>query len=343
MQDRAYLDTVTYLHYELTGDEAPYFVGRWFEKEIDGVRHMVTTTDGSHLYFMVDEADWIDLNFTIISKLAIPVYAISIDGEEPIRHPVTDGRVALPDRGPHTIRVLADGLTETEDKWLGEIGFAFKSVTTNGRMVGIRPTDPVVFFYGDSITEGIVSIGTCGTSNSNSASHAYGWYASQALGVVPYYIGYGGSGFVPAGSFHPMMDAIDSLSATRAVETSAVANITPSLIVVNHGTNDAYTSTPLEQTVPAMKAALARLQEKYPGVTIVYMIPFFESHHATVITQAAVLDELAREMDGLYVVHTKDWDLSYTDGIHPNAAGAEKAGHLLAEAIRDIVGESFFD
>ena len=33
---QAYLDTVTYLDFILTGEEAPYYMGRWFDKDIDG-------------------------------------------------------------------------------------------------------------------------------------------------------------------------------------------------------------------------------------------------------------------------------------------------------------------
>ena len=51
-----YLSTLEYHDFELTGSNEPYFMGRWFEKEIDGVSHMVTVTDGSLFYFLTDKA-----------------------------------------------------------------------------------------------------------------------------------------------------------------------------------------------------------------------------------------------------------------------------------------------
>lgn len=337
--DREYLDTVTYLKYELTGENRPFFMGRWFEKEIEGAPHWVTVTDGAHLYFLVKGTTKLSVNFTKISRLELPYYAISVDGGEPIRQHITEPTVTLPDDGYHTVRIIADGLTETEAKWHQEIGFALRSVDAHeGRLVGIKPTNKVIFFYGDSITEGIRALSMAANANGNSATHAYSWATAQELGAVPYLIGYGATGLIQPGSFHPMLDAIDSLSATRRVEDSSIANIKPDLIVINHGANDSGHSP--ERFKEAFLKVLARLNEKYPGVKIVYCVAFWEAANPGVVAQGKCLDEIAAEHDNLYVVHTRDWALSYTDGnLHPDAAGGAKAGKLLAEAIRKVLGK----
>ena len=37
-----YLSTVTYNNFELTGSNEPYFMGRWFEKDISGTKHIMS-------------------------------------------------------------------------------------------------------------------------------------------------------------------------------------------------------------------------------------------------------------------------------------------------------------
>ncbi len=342
MEDKAYLDTVTYKKFELTGESTPHYIGRWFEKDVQNASHMVTTTDGAHLYFLVEGTTEISVNFTVITRLELPYFAYSIDGGEPVRQHIDKPVVPLPDAGRHTVCIIADGMTESEQKWAREIGFALRSVDAGeGRIAGIRPLEKTIFFYGDSITEGIRALSMDANANGNSATHAYSWYTAENLGATPYLIGYGATGLIQTGSFHPMIDAIDHLSADRLVEDSPVANVTPDLIVINHGANDS--GLPAADFDAALRVAVARLQEKYPGVKIIYCVAFLEAERASVVAQGKAVEKLAAEVEGLYVVHTKDWALSYTDGnLHPNAAGGEKAGGLLAAAIREIVGEDFF-
>ena len=63
------MDTVT-LHdrtYHILEESKPYFLGRWFEKEIDGIPHMLATTDGAQIYFLVEGCTSFDLHFTDIT------------------------------------------------------------------------------------------------------------------------------------------------------------------------------------------------------------------------------------------------------------------------------------
>lgn len=339
--EKAYLDTVTYLDFELTGEDQPYFLGRWFEKEINGTSHMVTTTDGSHLYFLVKGATELQVNFTCITKLETPVFSYSIDGVDPVRQRIDEPTVTLPDDGFHTVRIIADGLTEHEAKWKGEEGFALSSIVPNtGYIAGIRPTDKVIFFYGDSITEGVVALGLPNTSVGNSATNAYAWHTARELGAVSYPIGYGGSGLHNSGTFAPMSKAMEYLSETRKVADSPVANITPDLIVINHGANDYIIST--RRFGMLLQSTVEKLQTKYPGVPIIYVVAFWECSNPAIIEQGQKIDELAPNFKNFHVIHTADWDLTYTDEVHPDVAGARKAGSKLAMEIRKIMGEDFF-
>ena len=327
----AYLSTVTYRDFVLTGEDEPFYVGRWFDKDIEGTPHKVTLTDGAHLYFLIENATSFDVTFTVITTGEEPYFAYSIDGAEPIRQHITEPTVTLPDTGRHTVRIIADGMTEGEGKWDQEKGFAIKSVTPaeGGSIVGIKPTEKVVFFYGDSITEGIRALNMNATSDGNSATNAYSWQCAETLGVTPYLIGYGASGIIMTGSFSTMQNAIDYLSDGRPVEDGVI----PDVIVVNHGTNDGGQSRKTFEE--ALTATLTHLREKYPNTPIVYLIPFNQAH-------SRVIPGVVEDMDNAYVVETKGWKISYTDGVHPDAAGAKAAGEQLAAALIEILGEEFF-
>ena len=306
-------------------------MGRWFDKDIDGTPHKVTLTDGAHLYFMVENATSFDVVFTVITTGEEPYFAYSIDGGEPVRQHITEPTVTLPDTGRHTVRIIADGMTEGEGKWDQEKGFALRSVTPSegGSLVGIRPTEKVIFFYGDSITEGIRALNMNATSDGNSATNAYSWQCAEALGATPYLIGYGATGILMTGSFHTMQNAIDYLSDGRPVDKS----VTPDVIVVNHGTNDGGQDRKTFEE--ALTATLGHLRETYPNTPIVYLIPFNQAH-------ARVIASAVESMDNAYVVETKGWRITYTDGLHPEAAGAKYAGEKLAAELKAIFGEDYF-
>jgi lysophospholipase L1-like esterase len=305
-------------------------MGRWFDKDIEGTPHKVTLTDGAHLYFLIENAASFDVTFTVITTGEEPYFAYSIDGAEPIRQHITEPTVTLPDNGRHTVRIIADGMTEGEGKWDREKGFAVKSVTPaeGGSIVGIKPTEKVIFFYGDSITEGIRALNMNATSDGNSATNAYSWQCAETLGVTPYLIGYGASGIIMPGSFHTMLNAIDYLSDGRPVDDS----ISPDIIVVNHGTNDVGQNRQLFEE--QLTVTLNRLREKYPEAPIVYLIPFEQTH-------ARVIPGVVEKMENAYVIETRGWKISYTDGIHPDVAGAKYAGEQLAAALVEIFGEDY--
>ena len=315
--------------YQLLEESKPYFLGRWFEKEVDGTPHMATTTDGAQVYFMTEDCTSVRLHFTDITHIRVPYFAYSIDGREPVRQHITEATVPLPDSGRHAVCVIADGMTEGEGKWYEEIGFALKGITPaeSGRLWGIKPTAPLVFFYGDSVTEGIRAISMAADSDGNSATHAYPWYCAEALGVTPYYIGYGATGMIRTGWFNTMAKAIDGLSWRHLVADSPAANQKPDLIVINHGTNDMDFS--MLEYMNAMNSTMSHLYRRYPEVPVVYVIPLQQTH-------ATIIRRLMSEYPNGYVIESEGWPITYTDGIHPNAAGARIMGERVAEGIRAL-------
>lgn len=326
-----FIAKIDYPKYTVLDSSTPGFVGRWFEKEINGVKHMVTLNDGSSFYFLTEGADRFDVNFTLITSNTIPYFSYSIDGSAPVRQLITRSGVELPDNGIHTVCIRADGMSEKIGKWENEIGIALKNVMVNvGELVGLMPRNKVIAFYGDSITEGVNALGRGANSDVNSATSAYPYFCTQALGAVEYNVGFGASGVRKAGSFNTFINAIDFLSATRKVDDG----FRPDVIVVNHGTNDTASSD--ADFMKDLKTALDRLIAKYPDVPIFYMIPFSQR-------KAMAIRSVCREYgDKITVVETATWKVTLTDSLHPDAAGAENAGTRLAEKIKEKLGEGFF-
>ena len=44
----------------------------------------------------------------------------------------------------------------------------------------------------------------------------------------------------------------------------------------------------------------------------------------------------------VYLVETQSWDITYTDGVHPNIAGGKIAGAKLANEILKVLGKDYF-
>ena len=332
-----YLSSVTYRDFELTGADEPYFMGRWFEKDLDGVSHMVTVTSGSHCYFLTDGATSIEVDFTLLTSESSTHFAYSIDGAEPVRQLCTQKTVNLPDAEYHTVRIIADGIYEGHgEKWTNETGYALKSITTSegGKIYGIKPTNKIIFYYGDSITEGIYALGSA--TKYNSAVNSFTWHSAEKLGITPYFIGYGGTGFTQgvneSKSFATMIEAIDYNSQNRLVEDGII----PDVIVISHGTNEFWTKTNVFEE--AAKAAIDRLNEKYPNTPIIYL-----GHYNSNNNKNPFCERVTKSYDNVYWVSSESWNITFTDSCHPNAAGAQKLGNNFADAMKNILGEDFFN
>ena len=331
LDDRAFLATVDFPKYEAGEEGQVCYSGRWFEKEIDGVTHHVTSTDGAQIFFMTQDCTEVQIEFTVITKYETPYFAFSVDGGEMKRQMITDPTLPLPDAGRHVVRVMADSMNQNEAKWKEEIGIALRAVVPvgGGRIRAIVPQNKMIFFYGDSITEGIAVFGS-NNPRGNSASLAYPWFTCKKLGAIPYYIGYSASGVSCTGSFNTFYGAVDKLSSDRQADLTVI----PDLIVVNHGTNDGDGSG--QSFRNDLKKALDKLVRYYPGVPIVYMIPFCGNRASDIRT-------VCENYENVTVVPTDGWTLAFADGLHPNRAGAKRAGDQLAAAIKEIVGKDFFN
>lgn len=307
-------------HFERQKVDVPAFSGRWFEKEIDGQYFFVTLNDGAMFYFEVENTEQVTLQFRVITQLEIPYFAYRIDGGEFTRAPITQGTIQLPNQERHLVQVVIDGMTEREDKWNGEIGVAFAGIDSHGGSVeGTLPKQKRILFIGDSITEGVKALGDHAMSEYNSATHSFPWYTAELLDAEPYFIGFGATGITMTGSFNTTAEMLDYFSAARPIADNQLPDC--DLIVLNTGTNDLEASK--EVFVAGYQEVVLKLHDRYPDRTILCMIPLTQLH-------AEDIREAVQGYDWCHVIETVDWEVSYTDGIHPDAAGAGEIAENLA-------------
>ena len=296
------------------------FIGRWYTQTVNGHECHVTNNCGSEFYFKTNGATTVTIEWQAMTQTNA-YYVYIIDGDTPVRSLITSTTIALPDNGTHYIRIITDGITEEIGKWANGTGFAFSDVTVNqGSVSGVMPKNPQIMFFGDSITEGIRALGIDNTDmgNTNSATGAFPWYCCKKLNAIPFRIGYGATGINKTGSFNTAINALEYL-----YNGTPVDKYYPDAVVINYGTNDNGNTDFNDGYIAYLNA----MHLMYPGVKIYVMIPF-NQHLASRITT------VASGFDWVKLIETANWDgITYADGTHPLAAGAEVAGNYLADAL----------
>lgn len=316
------------LNYKIISEPVGY-MGRWFDKDVNGVTCKATFSQGAELYFKVSGTSkvWLKLHSTASPA---PVLAVSVDGSAPKRiTTVKEGSLLIAENlseSEHTFRIIVDGFNEYQEKWTSAMGFVLEcpEVENGGTITGLLPTNPVILYYGDSITEGINVLGTGSTPDSNSASNEYPFIASHLLNAVSYTNGFGASGVTRGGSggVPKCLDVIDTLyNGMPLSETPA-----PAAIVINHGHNDPTSDS--AAFTEAYTAVLKRLREKYPNTPIFAVSPFAGMHNADI---KAVVEDLGDS--NIFFIAKPSFSYTTSDGAHPDKNGAKALGTYLAKEI----------
>ena len=308
------------------------FVGRWFDSTISGTNVKSTINQGSELYFKVKNTTSINVNFIVNTAYKTPYFAYSIDGADMTRQLVTSPTLPTVSLDEHIIRVVVDAVTEVENKWIGEKGFAFKDITVDstGTVTGVLPKNKKIMFFGDSITEGIRVLNMNADSDGNSATGAFPYIASTNLNAISYRVGFGGAGVTKGGNggVPSLINFIDNMTKNKLAPYYE-----PDIIVVNIGTNDFDAATDVFKS--QYTAVINRLLIKYSGTPLFIMVPFSGARKSEIT-------DITNNKKGVYMVDTTGWDISTTDGLHPDAAGSIKAGTKLSDYIISTLGRNYF-
>jgi len=312
-----------------------YFNGRWFDKELNGQTVKASTNNGAEIYFLASGTESVTLLCPNNGNVenCTPIFAYCLDGADfsLTRITVSDDKITvpLPDKNTHLVRLITESRNAGGDKWNNACGYAVSGVEANGGTVtAVKPMNRTIAFYGDSITEGDFVFGL-NWNNDSSGTYTYAWQTAKELGAVPYICGYGSSGVMQDGFFKDALTASDYM--TKGVADAGAED--PAVVVINHGANDQNYAD--ADVTAKYRALVLHLHEKYPNAVIVAFEPF--GHFKKSAIEAAV-----EGLDYAHFVSTEGLRLTFTDGLHPNQAGAEKAGKFLAEAIRGLVGDEAF-
>lgn len=303
--------------------------GRWSVQKFHGQPVLYTTNLGSYLRCLVTASRNVTINVVANQNLLSPsqVWAVRIDQQDWQRFPAKQGRIKLQlSPQAHIIEIMAAGNTDLDEVWAGKEWFALSSIELSSGKLRAAPGRPLVNFIGDSITAGCWVAGKHAAYDYRPETNYVGTCADR-LQVDSVRIAYSAGGVLrPATGGVPTADRF--LSKIDA-DTPWVPN-QPQVTVVNLGVNDRRFSLP--RFVNAYDRFLQQVKQTFPQTKLVVMIPFSQ-------TFASPIRHLAAKHHG-FLIETADWCPSFTDGLHPDQAGALVSGQKLAKVLRPFFGQS---
>lgn len=294
--------------------------GRWWLKEINGQQTLYTTNLGSYLRLLVTGAHQLRLHVLPNQNPLSPsqVYAIRIDHQKWQRclasaQPI---EVAL-QNNTHEIEIMTAGNTDADLVWRGNEGFAITAIELDNGTISAPAGRPLINFIGDSITAGCWVNGNHASLDYRPETN-YAAICADKLNADSVRIAYSAGGVLrPATGGVPTADVF--LAKTDA-DTLWQAN-DPDLVIINLGVNDRRFAE--DQFNIAYASFIQQVITTFPAAKIMVMIPFSQTY-ATNIRKIAAAHQLP-------VIETAGWCNSFTDGLHPDQAGANSAGQYLAK------------
>lgn len=238
----------------------------------------------------------------------------------------------------HTIEVVVKATTETRARWAGAAtavkftGITVSPDTCTTIPVTARAVEVIV--YGDSITEGVRTLNSDATNDTdrNDATQGWAWRLAEALGAEVGVVGFGAQGVlhVGNGSVPAFADAWDFIysGVARDVTTSP-----PDLIVINQGHNDGGTDI-----VSAFTATLNAMLAATPAATRIAVMRPFSGNEATNLQAGIAACSAPGRVSYINTTGWFDTSLS-SDGVHPfGVANVGAIAPLTAAALRTALG-----
>lgn len=299
--------------------------GRWTVKKINNMPTLYTTNLGSYLRFKISNAKKCQITVLPNQNSLSPsqVFAFRIDSGKWQRAQASLEKIDIPlDSTLHTIEIMAAGNTDIDEVWQGNEGFAIKNIYLDNGEIMAAPQRPVVNFIGDSITAGCWVVGNHPAADYRPETN-YAGICADLLNVDSVRIAYSAGGVLrPATGGVPTADVF--LGKIDA-QTSWTANH-PDLNVINLGVNDRR--FPLAQFIAAFDLFIQQVKLTFPHTPLAIMIPFSQ-------TFASEIRKIATK-HACSIIETKTWHHSFTDGLHPDQAGAIAEGKMLAQALQPL-------
>lgn len=322
-----------------TSEEGYSLFGRWYKFS---TFNECCNCGGQSIAFKVKKATtiYVDLREIIHPnnpdwKMSVrPYFAYSIDGSDFTRVQISGESatsIDIPSTDEHLVWIVVDGMclnSGLANRNSGWSGVYIHSITTDGKMYKVESRSRNILFVGDSIVEGINTLGTTSTSDTNSSVNEFSFRTARRLNAMPLLQGFGGS-TVQAGLKFERYSHVDASS------EAFIVNNDVDMILVEYGYNDSNTGITGEQFKGYYRELLDVLIGHYTNTPIICLIPFKQSF-------AKYIREVAGERKYCYVVETSDYEVTYSDNAHPNASGAESIAIRLSADIEKLVGKQYF-
>lgn len=271
------------------------------------------------------------------NKPPLPQLWVQFDGESSKqvvdRDEVVVGEGANP--GRHQVWVVVKALDEHQARWkpplVSALIFAGVEVPEGKFLSPPHARKHLLEAIGDSITEGVLAVRAGKLEEWTEIADSrltWAFRTADALGAEPRIIGFGAQGVTkggnggvpPAGLAYPFI-----YDGVPAKDRPA------DIVVINHGCNDGGVPNIENGYHNLIKLARGR----NPEAAIFCVVPFAQVHERSV---RFAVEGAHNEGDAkVYLVETQGWidpKADTTDGVHPNAAGHEKAAKQLTAFIR---------
>ena len=302
--------------------------GRWTVKKINNMPTLYTTNLGSYLRFKVSNAKKCQITVLPNQDSLSPsqVFAFRIDGGKWQRAQASLEKIDIPlDSILHTIEIMAAGNSDIDEVWQGNEGFAIKNIYLDNGAIMAAPQRPVVNFIGDSITAGCWVVGNHPAADYRPETN-YAGICADLLNVDSVRIAYSAGGVLrPATGGVPTADVFLGKIDNQTLWTPNH----PDLNVINLGVNDRR--FPLTQFIAAFDLFIQQVKLPFPHAPLAIMIPFSQTFASAIRTIAT--------KHNCSIIETKTWHHSFTDGLHPDQAGAITEGKMLAQALQPLLSQ----
>lgn len=302
--------------------------GRWTVKKINNMPTLYTTNLGSYLRFKVSNAKKCQITVLPNQNSLSPsqVFAFRIDGGKWQRAQASLEKIDIPlDSILHTIEIMAAGNSDIDEVWQGNEGFAIKNIYLDNGAIMAAPQRPVVNFIGDSITAGCWVVGNHPAADYRPETN-YAGICADLLNVDSVRIAYSAGGVLrPATGGVPTADVFLGKIDDQTLWTPNH----PDLTVINLGVNDRR--FPLAQFTATFDLFIQQVKLTFPHTPLAIIIPFSQ-------TFASEIRKIATKHN-CSIIETKTWSHSFTDGLHPDQAGAIAEGKMLAQALQPLLSQ----
>ncbi|MCV3320918.1 SGNH/GDSL hydrolase family protein [Pediococcus ethanolidurans] len=313
-----------------------YFMGRWVSKVIANQNVMYTTNLGAALLLMTKSTDHLNLKFlnTIPNARFQPEIAIFIDDQSELRLKVDEvpDELQFETKKSHLVRITFAGNSDADEVWLRQRGLAINdiSVPTSGKIIAVKPAGKTIAFIGDSITAGCW-VKKRIPSSGYAAEQNYAAQTARKLNAQDIRIAYSAAGLLRYGTGG--VPAAPRFVKYIDFETKA-PQYKPDQVIINIGTNDRRFDGNLVQE--QFLNFFNEIHQLFPNAALNALIPFNQSF-------ATELQELATRFPKLFfLIETRDWPITYTDGVHPDLHGSEVIAQRLTQVLIQHYGKPYF-